>query len=116
MALASRRRSRQTNGRSKFARTSIHLRNGNHPQGPLPLGRPAGGAADARLRLRPRNLINVSQLDTRIKLFGRELPFPILLAPVACHRLFHPEGEIAEPGIVPPVAGTPITRMKRFAA
>ena len=65
-----------------------------------------GGAADElslrwnheaydRIRLRPRNLVDVSQLDTRITLFGRELPFPILLAPTAYHRLFHPDGEIA---------------------
>ncbi len=48
-----------------------------------------------RLRLRPRILVDVSKLDTRIKLLGRELPFPILLAPTAYHRLVHPEGEVA---------------------
>jgi 4-hydroxymandelate oxidase len=65
-----------------------------------------GGAADEltlrwnresydRLRLRPRILVDVSQLDTRVTLFGRELAFPILLAPTAYHKLVHPEGEIA---------------------
>jgi 4-hydroxymandelate oxidase len=48
-----------------------------------------------RIRLRPRVLVDVSSLDTRVKLFGRELPFPILIAPAAYQRLIHPEGEIA---------------------
>lgn len=47
-----------------------------------------------RLRLKPRVLIDVSKIDTRVQLLGRELPFPILLAPAAYHRLFHPEGEL----------------------
>jgi 4-hydroxymandelate oxidase len=65
-----------------------------------------GGAADEltlrwnresydRIRLRPRILVDVSKLDTRVTLFGQELPFPILLAPAAYHRLAHPDGEIA---------------------
>ncbi|MCI0387217.1 MAG: alpha-hydroxy-acid oxidizing protein [Acidobacteria bacterium] len=48
-----------------------------------------------RIRLRPRILVDVSHLDTRVKLFGRELPHPILLAPTAYHRLLHPDGELA---------------------
>jgi 4-hydroxymandelate oxidase len=66
----------------------------------------SGGAADEitlrwnresfdRIRLRPKILVDVSKLDTRVTLFGQELPFPILLAPTAYHRLVHPEGEIA---------------------
>ena len=66
----------------------------------------SGGAADEitlrwnresfdRIRLRPKILVDVSNLDTRLTLFGQELPFPILLAPTAYHRLVHPEGEIA---------------------
>ena len=65
----------------------------------------SGGAADEltlrwnresydRIRLRPRILVDVSQIDTRVKLLGRELPFPILLAPTAYHKLAHAEGEI----------------------
>lgn len=65
-----------------------------------------GGAADehtlrwnresfGRIRLRPRALVDVSKLDTRLTLLGRELPFPILLAPVAYQRLYHPDGEAA---------------------
>jgi 4-hydroxymandelate oxidase len=37
----------------------------------------------------------VSQLDTRVTLFGLEQPYPILLAPTAYHKLAHAEGEIA---------------------
>ena len=66
----------------------------------------SGGAADelslrwnheayARLRLRPRVLVDVSKIDTRMTLFGREHAFPILLAPTAYHKLVHPEGELA---------------------
>jgi 4-hydroxymandelate oxidase len=51
--------------------------------------------AFSRIRLKPRVLVDVSRLDTRIELLGQELPLPILLAPVAYHRLFHPEGETA---------------------
>lgn len=48
-----------------------------------------------RLRLLPRNLVDVSQLDTKVRLFESTLDHPILLAPTAYHRLVHPEGEIA---------------------
>jgi 4-hydroxymandelate oxidase len=48
-----------------------------------------------RLQLAPNILVDVSHIDTRINLFGSELDSPILLAPVAYHRLYHPEGEIA---------------------
>ena len=47
-----------------------------------------------RLRLAPRVLADVSQLDTRISLFGTEHEHPIMLAPIAYHRLYHPEGEL----------------------
>jgi 4-hydroxymandelate oxidase len=47
-----------------------------------------------RLQLSPSVLVDVSQIDTRINLFGGEFESPILLAPVAYHRLYHPEGEI----------------------
>src|SRR6185503_5819652 len=48
-----------------------------------------------RLALAPRVLTNVSQIDTRISLFGAGLQSPILLAPIAYQRVFHPEGELA---------------------
>ena len=66
----------------------------------------SGGASDEvtvrwnqeafeKIRLRPRILVDVSAIDTHINLFGEELPFPILLAPTAYHRLIHQDGEIA---------------------
>jgi 4-hydroxymandelate oxidase len=48
-----------------------------------------------RLALAPRVLVDVSQIDTRTSLFGVELQSPILLAPIAYQRVFHPEGELA---------------------
>jgi 4-hydroxymandelate oxidase len=47
-----------------------------------------------RLKLSPNVLMDVSQIDTRINLFGSEFESPILLAPIAYHRLYHAEGEI----------------------
>lgn len=66
----------------------------------------AGGAADEitlqeniaafrRLQLRPRVLQDLSGGSTALDLLGQRFAFPILLAPVAFHRLVHPDGEIA---------------------
>jgi 4-hydroxymandelate oxidase len=66
----------------------------------------ASGAADEvtlrwnqesfeRIKLNPRVLIDVTKIDTRVDVFGHELSFPIVLAPVGLQRLYHPEGEIA---------------------
>ena len=66
----------------------------------------AGGAADEvtlgwnrealqRMRLRPHVLEDVSSIDTRVEIAGQALSFPILLAPVAYQRIFHPDGEVA---------------------
>src|SRR5580700_6259365 len=48
-----------------------------------------------RIRLKPRVLVDVSKLNTRVSLFGQEYAFPILLAPTAGHKLLHAEGELA---------------------
>ncbi|HET9181939.1 MAG TPA: alpha-hydroxy acid oxidase [Candidatus Angelobacter sp.] len=48
-----------------------------------------------RLALSPRVLVDVSEINTRVSLLGFELDSPILLAPIAYQRLFHPEGELA---------------------
>ena len=66
----------------------------------------AGGAADEitlrhngqawqRLTLAPRVLRPLAGGHTRLSLLGQALAHPILLAPVAYQRLFHPEGERA---------------------
>lgn len=63
-----------------------------------------GGAADEitlgwnkeawrHIRLRPRVLVDVSKLNTRVTLLGQELPFPILLAPTGGQGLIRPEGD-----------------------
>jgi 4-hydroxymandelate oxidase len=46
-------------------------------------------------QLMPRILSNVRGGHTRITLFSQTLDHPILLAPMAYQRLFHPQGEIA---------------------
>ncbi len=51
-------------------------------------------ALDA-IKLNPRVLVDVSRLDTRVSLFGQELPHPILVAPTAYHKIMHPDGELA---------------------
>ena len=65
----------------------------------------ASGAADEhtlrwnteryeRIRLRPRVLVDVDRLDTAVTLFGKALPFPIMLAPAAYQRAMHADGEL----------------------
>ena len=65
-----------------------------------------GGAADEitvrwnreafnRIPLRPRVLVDVSHVVTRLTLFGQTLAFPIVLAPAGVHGLLHPQGELA---------------------
>ncbi|HET7776016.1 MAG TPA: alpha-hydroxy acid oxidase [Azospira sp.] len=48
-----------------------------------------------RLRLNARVLADVRGGHTRLELFGQTYAHPILLAPVAHQKLFHPEGELA---------------------
>lgn len=52
-------------------------------------------AAFQRIKLRPRVLVDVSQQDLSTEVLGTKIDFPILLAPVALHRLAHDEGELA---------------------
>ncbi len=52
-------------------------------------------AALEGLHIRARRLVDVSRIDTRVTLFGREWPTPIVMAPCGSQRAFHPEGEIA---------------------
>jgi 4-hydroxymandelate oxidase len=44
--------------------------------------------------LQPRSLVDVSNLDTRVTLFGQELPFPILLAPTGAQGLIQSNGDL----------------------
>ena len=47
------------------------------------------------LRLQPEPLADLSGAHTRLNLLGQTLQWPVLLAPVAYHRLAHAEGELA---------------------
>ena len=70
------------------------------------LGYFAGGAGDEvtlrenvtawrHWRLRPRVLVDVSEVTTQTEVLGRPVSMPVLVAPVAFQRLAHPEGEQA---------------------
>lgn len=59
------------------------------------LTRDANAAAFDQLRLLPRILADLRGGSTETDLFGRSHGAPLLLAPVAYQRLFHPEGELA---------------------
>ena len=52
-------------------------------------------AAWSRLRLRPRVLRDVSEISMATTVLGRPLPVPLLVAPMAYHRMAHPDGEAA---------------------
>ena len=47
------------------------------------------------ISLRSRVPETAGKLDTSVSLFGRVLPFPILLAPTAYQKVLHPDGELA---------------------
>lgn len=66
----------------------------------------AGGAADEltmqensrafdRLKLYNRVLVDSRGGHTRMELFGHTYEHPVLLAPIASHKLCHPDGELA---------------------
>lgn len=49
----------------------------------------------AALKLRPRMLVDVSEVDTSATVLGVPLAFPVGIAPCALHGLVHPEAEVA---------------------
>jgi 4-hydroxymandelate oxidase len=52
-------------------------------------------AAFARLTIVPRVLRDVTERKLGCTVLGQPIAFPVLLAPVACLRRFHPQGELA---------------------
>jgi 4-hydroxymandelate oxidase len=52
-------------------------------------------AAFARVKLLPRMLVDVSQINLSTKVLGQSLQLPLLIAPMAFQCLAHPDGEIA---------------------
>jgi isopentenyl diphosphate isomerase/L-lactate dehydrogenase-like FMN-dependent dehydrogenase len=70
------------------------------------LGYYAGGAGDewtlrenvagfGRRRLRPRVLVDVSEVSAATTVLGAEVSMPVLVAPTALHRMAHADGEPA---------------------
>jgi isopentenyl diphosphate isomerase/L-lactate dehydrogenase-like FMN-dependent dehydrogenase len=47
------------------------------------------------VKFRPRHAVAVPHVDLRTKVFGAELSFPAILAPIGYSRLMHPDGECA---------------------
>lgn len=52
-------------------------------------------AAFDRWTFRPRVLIDVDVVTTETTVLGTQLASPVLVAPIAFHGLFHPDGELA---------------------
>lgn len=55
----------------------------------------ANPAAWQKHAIRPRVLIGVGERDPGVTLLGRPRPHPVIVAPMAFQRLFHPDGELA---------------------
>jgi len=55
----------------------------------------ANRTAFDKFYLRSRRLVDVSNIDTRINILGRDYASPIVLCPVSSQKAFHPEGEVA---------------------
>jgi 4-hydroxymandelate oxidase len=47
------------------------------------------------LELRPHVLRDVSVVDLSVEVLGTRLRAPLMVAPMATHRLAHPDGELA---------------------
>jgi 4-hydroxymandelate oxidase len=48
-----------------------------------------------KFQLRPRRLVDVGKIDTRMELFGETYGSPIVIAPTGSNRAFHEDGELA---------------------
>ncbi len=48
-----------------------------------------------QFQIRPRRLVDVRSIDMSTEILGRSWPTPIVIAPTASNRAFHPDGEIA---------------------
>jgi isopentenyl diphosphate isomerase/L-lactate dehydrogenase-like FMN-dependent dehydrogenase len=48
-----------------------------------------------KFQLRPRRLVDVGRIDTRMQLFGETYRSPIFVCPTGSNRAFHDEGEVA---------------------
>jgi len=48
-----------------------------------------------KLQIRARRMVDVSNIDMSVRIFGTTWDTPIVLSPVGSQKAFHPEGEIA---------------------
>jgi isopentenyl diphosphate isomerase/L-lactate dehydrogenase-like FMN-dependent dehydrogenase len=48
-----------------------------------------------KFSLRVRRLVDVSQVDTSVELFGAKWDTPVVIAPCGSQKAFHPQGELA---------------------
>ena len=48
-----------------------------------------------RYQIRARRLVDISKIDTSVRLFGQTWETPIYMSPVGGHRTYNPEGELA---------------------
>lgn len=55
----------------------------------------ANRAAFAKIQLRPQRLIDVTNIDMSVELFGQRYAAPVFLAPVGAQGAFHHEAEVA---------------------
>jgi isopentenyl diphosphate isomerase/L-lactate dehydrogenase-like FMN-dependent dehydrogenase len=55
----------------------------------------ANRTAFEAVKFRTRRFVDVSRIDTTTEILDTALPSPIILAPIASQRAFHPEGEAA---------------------
>jgi len=55
----------------------------------------ANRAAFDAWQMRVRRLVDVSRIDTNLRLFGQALSSPLVLAPVGAQQTINPEGELA---------------------
>ena len=49
----------------------------------------------SKLEIRARRLVDVTNIDTSVRLLGTTWDSPIVLSPVGSQKAFHPEGEVA---------------------
>ncbi|MFV0375032.1 alpha-hydroxy acid oxidase [Microbacterium sp.] len=49
----------------------------------------------AQVTLRPRSLVDISDVDTSVELFGQRLPMPLVMSPCGLMRIAGGEGELA---------------------
>ena len=93
-------------GATELLNVSDYERAAEERLGPASFGYFAGGANDEwtlrenvaafrRWVLRPRMLVDVSQVTTTTTVLGTEASMPVFVGPTAFQRVAHPEGEVA---------------------